>query len=103
MGLPQSVSPTHPTDINDYAQMPRFNTPRPSFLARGPSLEHLVLDPRARSDMRRALGRACRSLSTQPIAGGSVGKSSVAGARGMAGSSKITRIQESFFEPVRQH
>jgi hypothetical protein len=53
--------------------------------------------------MRAAVSRACRSLSTQPVAGGSVGKSSVAGARTLAGSSKITRIQESFFEPVRQH
>ena len=80
-----------------------FHPPQDLHSSREDLLEHLVLDPRARSDMRRALGRACRSLSAQPVARGPVGMSSVAGARGMAGSSKITRIQESFFEPVRQH
>ena len=51
-----------------------------------------------------ALRRACRSLSTQHVrgfTGAPAGNGPVAGARGLAGSSKITRIQESFFEPVR--
>jgi hypothetical protein len=53
-----------------------------------------------------ALRRACRSLSTQHVrgfTGASASKIPVVGARGLAGSSKITRIQESFFEPVRTH
>jgi homoserine kinase len=52
-----------------------------------------------------ALRRACRSLSTQHVRGFTGAPASngpVAGARGLAGSSKITRIQESFFEPVNR-
>jgi len=73
-----------------------------------------VARPSTRSDYERlrgsmsslALRRACRSLSTQHVrgfTGASASKIPVAGARGLAGSSKITRIQESFFEPVRTH
>ena len=103
MRCPQSEAFTHPTRADDVTNI------SPPAIARETKRSSTfdTVRLRVRGSMSSlALRRACRSLSTQHVrgfTGASASKIPVAGARGLAGSSKITRIQESFFEPVRTH